>query len=466
MLFLRATGLCLALCLTTACGDDDEPVPRVTTLLDASADSATTVGTSPDPALDAGRSAQLPGSGRTVTIDVSRPREPLPITENESFETALPLSLGTGRLQDVLHFAQENYFVIEGRAGDFVELRTSAQTFSPDVKLRLYDAQRTLLAENDDGSLWPGDSVDARVVARLPAAGRYFVKVTDDTTRREYFASDSASLLFYRVDARVIAPDTEGFVFADHAGPREIAFALDARSGHSYVTLVGTLEPSQLDSFVFGGLENQIVVGHLLGAGIVSPAASVPVDKLRVMTSDQHVLAEVVGAPGPAKFYPPVTTGKNLLTVAAPASVGANGYYAVDLVMLPDNPREQREAENGLLAGAEPLMLTGTRGRALLLADVPFGDVDYFSFAASADDELLVSCEGQSAASGVRKLHAEIRDDKDQTVGVLTESESHELDIEALRVPATGTYYLRLFSDPEQGPQPVEAWVRCVVLVG
>lgn len=466
MLLLRPTPLLLALLVTTACGDDDDPVPRVTTLLDASTDSATGVATSPAPTIDAGIGAQLPGSGRTVTIDVSRPAEPPPITENESFETALPLELGTARLQDVLHFAQDNFFAFEGRAGEFIDLRTSYHTFSPDVTLRLYDAQRTLLAENDDGSLWPGDAVDARLVVRLPSAGRYFVKVTDDKTTREYFASDSPSLLYYRVDARVIAPGVEGFVFADHAGQPDVSFALDAKSGYSFATLVGTLEAAQLDSFAFTAVDNQIIVGHLLGAGIPPPAASASVDKLRVTSSDQHLLAEVVGAPTPTKFYPPVRTGKNLVTIAAPATVGANGYYAVDLVMLPDNPREQHEAENGLLASAEPLMVKGARRRGLLLADVPFGDVDYYSFAATANDELLVSCEGESAASGVRKLHAEIRDDKDQTLAVLTESPTHELDIERFKIPGTGNFYLRLFSDPEQAPQAVEAWVRCVILLG
>ncbi|MEY4512350.1 MAG: hypothetical protein RLZZ450_4472 [Pseudomonadota bacterium] len=465
MLFALRAVFLLALFVMTACGDDDVPVARVTTLLDASTDAASATA----PAADAGPSAQPPANGRSpvITIDVQRPREPLPITENESFETALVLVPGTARLQDVLHFAQDNYFTFEAKAGDFVDLRTSAHTFSPDVKLRLYDPQRTLIAENDNGSLWPGDDVDARLVVRLPTAGRYFVKVTDDQTRREYFSRDTFSLLYYRLDLRVIAPGAEGFVFADHAGQPDVHFALDATSGYSYVTLVGTLEASHLDSFVFAGLENQIVVGHLLGAGLTSPASPAPVDMLRVSSGDQHVLAEVAGALGATKFYPPITTGKNLVTIAAPRTVGENGYYAVDLVMLPDNPREQHEVENGLLAGAEPLMLKSAgRGRALLLADVPFGEVDYYSLTVARGAQLLVSCEGQSAASGVRKLHAEIRDDKDQTLGVLTESPSHELDIEAFRVPAAGNYYLRLFSDPEPGPQSVEAWVRCVILIG
>jgi hypothetical protein len=101
-----------------------------------------------------------------------------------------------------------------------------------------------------------------------------------------------------------------------------------------------------------------------------------------------------------------------------------------------------------------------------LLADVPFGDVDYYTLAVAEGEQMLVSCEGQSAASGVRQLHAEIRDDKDQPLAALSESTAHELNIEAFRVPASGQLYLRLFSDPGATPQPVEAWVRCVVIIG
>jgi hypothetical protein len=452
-------GLCLLISMLAAsCSEDDEPATHA-------ADAALLPGSD----VDAGVSLPLPMDARSpiITIDVQRPRDAGPLTKNESFETALPVALGSGHLQDVVHFAQDNYFTFEASAGGYVDLRTSNSSYSPDVTLRLYDAQRALIAENDDGSLWPGDAVDARLVVRLPSAGRYFVEVSDANTPRDYFSDSSFSLLYYRLDVRAIEPGTPGFVFAEHGGQPRVTFALDGESGHSYVTLLGTLEAAQLDTFVFAGLEHQIMVGDVLAAGVPGHGSTAAVQQLRVLSGDQRVLAELEVAPGALKFYPPITTGDHLVTIAAPASVGANGFYAVDMVMLPDNPREQQDASNGVLAGAETLNLKGAgRRRGLLLADVPFGDVDYYTLAVAEGEQMLVSCEGQSAASGVRQLHAEIRDDKDQPLAALSESTAHELNIEAFRVPASGQLYLRLFSDPGATPQPVEAWVRCVVIIG
>jgi hypothetical protein len=413
---------------------------------------------------DAGMSARIPDAH--TPVQQAADASDLPV-DNESFETARAILLGDQYLQDVLHVAQSNFFVFEAPTAGFYELHTDVHDFSPDVALWLYDSERVLMAENDDGSLWPGDAIDARLVVRLPHPGRYYVKVSDMTTPPEFFAESAFSLLFYHVAVRAIAADAEGFVSAGDGAETVARFALDEESGYSYVTVLGILESSTVDTFVFAGLTDHALIGHLLRAGIPGHGSTAPAAQVRVLSEDKHLIASIDGSRGETQLFPPITSGQNAVTVAAPSTVGANGFYAIDLVMLPDNPREQLEATNGRLSSAEPIVTKGDWSRrGLLLSDVSLGDVDYFSLPLDEGETLLLSCEGQSAGSGVRQLHAELRDKRDKTVAVAVESEAHVLDIESWQVPASGPYYVRLSSDRAPAAEEAEPWVRCVVIVG
>jgi len=449
----RTLLLLAALTTTVSCSEADKSSllpehPGVSIAVEAYEDA----GALRTDALDAGTISAIPDAQTPVLVADASDRA----VANESFETARPISLGERHLQDVLHVRQSNYFTFEASSAGFFELRTDVHQFSPDVSLWLYDAERVLIAENDDGSLWPGDTVDSRLVVRLPHPGRYYVKVSDMTTPPEFFSQSGFSLLFYHLDVRGLAADTEGFASAQDGVPTEARFAVDEESGYSYVTLLGRLEASTVDTFVFVGLTDNALIGHLLPAGVPGHGSTARAAQVRVLSEDKHVLASLDGGRGDTQIFPPVTTGRNAVTVAAPVSVGANGFFAVDLVMLPDNPREQREAANDQLAKAETITTKGNFSqRGLLLSDVPGGDVDYYRLPLKKDETLLLACEGQSAGSGVRQLHAELRDEKDKTVAVAVESQAHELDIESWQVPSTATYYLRLASDllptPEGG---------------
>jgi len=395
---------------------------------------------------------------------IDRPDGGASKSRNESFETALPIEPGSSRLQDVVHEKQSNFFTFEAASVGFYEFKTESSDFSPDVVLKVYDASRTLIAQNDNGSLFPGDEVDARLVLRLPKPGRYFVEVSDPYTPARYFNSE-LSLLFYHLDARELVP---GAVGVSHAGSTvaEARFSIDETSGYSFVTLVGALEPSGVDEFSFTGLENQALIGHLLPSGMQGNGSSATTAQVRVLNTDRRLLGVLDGQHGEAQIFPPVTTGTHTVTVAAPPTVGDNGFYAVDLVMLPDNPREQAETANAQLSGAEALMFDGPgRRRALFLSDVPDADVDYYRLDAAKGESIVVSCEGQSAGSGVRDLKVELRDEADQVLSVAVESPAHEHDLDRWVVTTPGVYYVRLSSVLVSAAQEAEPWVRCVVLV-
>src|SRR5882672_373474 len=87
------------------------------------------------------------------------------VPPNDSFETALPIDLDLpARLRDVTRPSETDYFSFTGEAGAFYALSTDRHTFSPNTILTLFDPDRHELGVNDDGSIWPGDTVDSRLV--------------------------------------------------------------------------------------------------------------------------------------------------------------------------------------------------------------------------------------------------------------------------------------------------------------
>lgn len=381
---------------------------------------------------------------------------------NESFATAQALSLPAGMLQNIVHSGQTNYFVFEAEAGAFYELRTSRNDYSPDVVLSLYNESHMLLAQNEQGSLWPGDGVDARLIVHTPQAGRYFVKVVDDSTPPAFFASASFFVRYYRLDVRRLTPGSKGVTYVEAGVMSEAAFVLDPETSYSYTTVLGMLRPSEVETISITGLADRALIGHVLEPGRVgngSTGGAGPVQIRR--SSDQLLLASSPGTPGQLQIFPPIDAARYALSVTAPIVVGDNGFFAVDLVMLPENPREQHEADNGVLAQAEPLSLKG--GSGLFLSDVPGGDVDYYSFAATKGQNALLLCTGESDGSGARQLHADLRDAQDLPLATAVEAPNHDLSIAPFAIPQDGTYAIRLSSDHTVQAGEAEPWVRCRV---
>jgi hypothetical protein len=424
----------------------------------------------PAPAADASPSVAdsgapapvLPESGTSV-VDAAPPDA----LANGSFDTAKALIVGDAPLlQDVVKAYQESYFTFEGKAGSYYSLSTDIGPFTPDNVVSLYGPDRVLIAENDEGGRWPNDRIDARLVVHLPSDGTYYVKVVDPFSPPEAFPSAGFSLVYYHVAVAELVPGTDGVGVEDGA----VRFAKDATSGYSFTTLIGEFrgdaDGGAKGVFAFSGEAGQALIGRVLASGVHGNGSTAHSGRAEVFSKDGSVLAGIDRSVGQAAIHPPIGDEEYTLRMIPSGELGENGFYAVDLVMLPDNPAELASSTNGALAGAEAIDMIGARvRRGLILSVVDTTDVDYFSFEVRAGESGVIGCEGESAGSGIHTLHAEVRDGSDAVVASADETVTENLYIEPFEFPAAGTHYLRLSSTATQSPRIVP-WVRCSVNVG
>jgi hypothetical protein len=152
------------------------------------------------------------------------------------------------------------------------------------------------------------------------------------------------------------------------------------------------------------------------------------------------------------------------LSVRTDVALGNNAFYAIDLVLLPDNPSEEA-TDNDTLESAQTIELKGGfLRRGTILAELPALDHDYFAFEAQGNDRVDVRCEGESAGSGVRELRAQLRNGEDELLGEATEALDTGLFLTGVTVDAPGTYYLRLSSATPASAESAPAWVRCAII--
>ncbi|MET0342985.1 MAG: PPC domain-containing protein [Polyangiales bacterium] len=379
-----------------------------------------------------------------------------------SFETALRVEPdGQPVLTDELHAAQVDYYVFHAIAGAYYEISTENDIYSPDNVLTLFDAERKEVASNDSGSRYPDDVFDARLVVRIPVTGDYYVRIEDHKTPPEFFRS-RFPLLFYHLNVRTIAPDTAGYVRVED-GRVPARFESDTRDGYRFVTLIGEFH-GEVERIALDGARDQALIARFHPGGVAGDGSTVDHPRVRVSAPDGHVLAAIESSASREYIRPPVSEGSHQIELTTQGPLGANAFYAIDLVLLDDNPAERNESENHALGGAEVLRFTrGNAGRALLLARVPPGDVDYFEVPADGGRSVVVSCEGESTGSGVRGLSADLVD----ASGHLLASGAEGDDGILLRVSLESRlpHYLRLHSDHTEAPESIEAWVRCAVLI-
>jgi hypothetical protein len=379
---------------------------------------------------------------------------------NDSFETARPITLDApGGLHDVTQAGQVDYYSFEAEAGAFYALSTDQGTFAPDTVVALFNPDRQLLGENDNGSIWPGDQVDSRLVVRVAQAGTHFVRVQNHLTSGSVFPP-----VFYHLAVQHLAPDTAGVALQGTQGVAQVHFAHDKASGYAYATLCGDFADVEAGMFEFAGQADQVLVGHVLPEGARENGSTARIGLVRVL-GDDGALSSIDGTKGQRSFHPPVGDATYQLSVMPDGDPGPNAFFAIDLVMLPDNPREQAEDDNDTLEGAEDIQFEQEmfRRRGLLLASLAHTDVDYYRFDEMSAATVTVVCEGESGGSGVHGLHAELRDSDDATLVAADESFDSNLVINAFQVPEMGTYYLRLSSDT-LAKDVSEPWARCLLI--
>ena len=425
-----------------------------------------------DAALDASSDAGLPGDDPgVVPLDASmgdagtgavpgqRPQT------NVSFETAQRIESGDNAwLQDERSVDQVDYYVFSGEAGAYYEITTDRGSFSPDNVVVLYDSERNPIAQNDDGGVWSGDGLDVRLIVRLPESGDYFLEVQDPYTPPGFFGS-SFPLLFYHLTLRELTEDTPGIALARDDTEVAVSFETDAVSGYAHVTLLADLGDGER-TFDFEGGTDKVLIGHVLASGATGNGSSSGGGEVRVIDADEHALTSIDRALGQDDFHPPLQEESYRLTLAEIDAPADNAFEAIDLVLIPDNPAEANEDDNGEQGSAEPIALEGTtRRRGLVLMRLPEGDEDFFSIDVRAAEWVSVLCEAESGGSGVRGLHAELIDDTG-VLGSGDETVDENLDIPLTQIPEAATVYLRMFTDGDSDGTEIEPWARCAINTG
>jgi hypothetical protein len=385
---------------------------------------------------------------------------PMAMPLNDSFETARVLDLAKNPpLQDVKHAGQSDYYSFEGEAGAFYALSTEIGQFTPDTIIDLYDPDQELLAENDDGERWPGDATDSRLVVRLARSGTHYVRVQNHIN-----ADPVLPPVFYHLTVQRLDVDAENATLQPSDEPAQVHFAHDAKTGYAYTTLIGDFATVHLAAFDVEAMKDQVMVGHVLPVGPQNSGSTAAVGLVRITDDDDHALGQIDGRKHQEFVHPPLGAGTYHVTAELVNEPGDNGFFAIDVVLIGDNPREQADADNDAFDSAEEVEFQ--QGRALLLASLASDDVDYFTFEHPVAGSVTVVCEAESGGSGVRGLHAELRDADDKVLTAADEVPETNLAIENFSVPEAGTYYLRLSSTTKTSDEKIEPWVRCVILLG
>jgi hypothetical protein len=454
--------LLLLAVLSAGCGDDGGRVE------DAGFD-ASNGDSPPDPdgAADASRDADGGDADQSDADQDAEVEEAGTVLTNVSFDTAKPIELGpTGVLHPVRSAAQLDYFSFEAQAGEVYVITAVRGRFSPNNVISFYDSQREKVAENDVGWLWPGDLVDARLVVRARESGAHFVVLEDRELTDEVFAIEGIPEFFYRVTVMQVGPSTPGFVWESGDGdePTVVAFTTDAASGVAYATVIGELGGDEIDRFELHGADAQVLVGHVHPGGVTGNGSSLIDGVIGVHDTSEQLVAEIDRARGVQFIHPPLQDADYTLSVRSDGSLGDNAFYAIDLVLLNDNPSESA-TDNDTPETAQSIeLLGGFLRRGTILAELPALDRDYFAFQTMPGDVVDVICEGESAGSGVRGLKAEILDPQDAVLGDATETLAAGLVLSKVQTAEPGTHYLRLSSETPDGAEAAPAWVRCAVI--
>jgi hypothetical protein len=399
--------------------------------------------------------------------------DPFAPPPNSSFESARALTAGEAAMQRVVDATQVDYYSFEARAGVFYVLSTDVSSFAPNNVISVFNSERALIAENDDGSLYPNDHIDARVIVRPEHSGTYYVTVEDRVMPEPDAATHLVPPLFYSLRLQEITRDTAGYAIeTKDDSPSPLMLLPAANTKNRYITLLGELsDDDKQDSVEIQGLPDCALIGKLLPAGVKGNGSTASTVSVRVTAdSDGHLLARCGLAGAQTNIHPPVDDAKYRIEITAGDQIGSNGFYAIDLVLLPDNPHEQADADNNSIGAAEPLMLSGTGShRGLLLSRLPAKDVDYYRFSAQAGELVTVNCEGESGGSGVRGLQGELLGPTMQPLVSAREDSAKPLWIKPIELKQTGTYYLKLASETpavQDANTAVEPWARCAVVVG
>ena len=341
-----------------------------------------------------------------------RPDKNIPRPTNESFDTARAMEDGKAIYQHLFDAAQADYYRWEAKAGHFYVMQTDYGPFSPDNIITVYDPDR-----KHDRAQRRGPDLLRRSHRRArDRAGHTRRDLLREGRRRDHAARSVDDMfappLNYSFKITDIQQDTPGFALeVDDKTPSSIALLPDDQGTMSYVTLVGELGQDDEDTFTLAGIADDALIGGLLPTGVDGNGSTAEKVGVSVVADKNHqVLAAIEHDRGQLNIHPPVGEGSYTVHVKAHGDTGDNGFYAINVVFLKDNPRES-DADDDKPENAQDVALTSNNGRrGLLLSQLPQNDVDYYKFPATKGGTILIGCEGESGGSGVRGLTAEVFD--------------------------------------------------------
>jgi hypothetical protein len=384
---------------------------------------------------------------------------------NDDFDGATSFTVDATPFAGVLEPAGDvDFYAFEGTEGDWLEIAVDADPLGEDAAfdslLTLYDASRMQIARNDDTV--PGVPPHSEILFHVPATGTYYVRVED---------LDDPPIADLRPYELTIATLNTGktFITEDREAGDDAASAVGVGFTSSGANLtVGTFrDTSDVDVYSVTLTTNARLTVYLMPWGADGHGSTTSAGNLWVT---DMVGTEIIGridnrVPDWFVLNAPLPRGSYLLWVEHPGTVGGdNDFYAMKVFRSrTDNTPEAMEGTNDTLAGAEMLSQSTDPVRAaFILADLPDGDVDYFSFEVLDGEVVTAACGANTSGSGVRDLSMEIRDASDTMLVSATEAPPSNAFISDAMITAAGTYYLRL-AKGSQDPEVTGTWVRCAV---
>ena len=389
---------------------------------------------------------------------------------NDSFDSATTLTLGPDGTSGVIAPVGDlDYYSFEATAGDWMFIDTAANPDDDPTKVdtvvTLYNSSMMQVAENDDSV--PRINTDSEIVFLVPETGTYYIKVQEFSTWMAGETPEGGPTYTYTLTAGVLDAGADGLIVDPETG-NDATSATPIELPMNFGYVLGTFASAtdvDVFSFTVGGAPSNATVS-IMPAGPNGYGSTAAVGRAWITDgTGTSTIARIEYTAQRFQVEPALAPGDYLLWVDHSGTAGTNDYYTAKVFLGMDNPAEASETANGVVGTAEPLMvmapMMGVRS-GYILANLPDGDIDYFSFTVMAGEAVTIACGSQFSGSGVTGLTVDLRGMDDSVVRTAMETLTEDLVLQDVTVPAPGTYSLRL-TKTGQLADVTGTWVRCGV---
>jgi len=338
-----------------------------------------------------------------------------------------------------------DFFAFDASAGQQVTIDVDAQSLTPkspaDTVLTLFDSSGRQLAENDDEAPSTRDSL-LRVT--LTATGRYVFRIRD-------FSGRGGPSFAYRVRVTLAGGAPPGRITESEPN-NSLA---QANTITPNVTVRGVLDPpGDVDVFAFQATAGQRVRIDVTAKGLTPPSAADPI--VALLDGSGRKLAENDDrAPGqldPLLEFTIAATGRYAISIRDFGNKGGPSFtYELTVTLTGGAPARVNESEpNDTLANAQAIVPD-----VLVVGRLdPAGDVDLFSFTATAGQRVTVDITARSLTppSEADTVVALL----DGTGQLLAENDDAGGSLDSflsVEIPRSGRYIVRIRNfSPKGGP--------------